>query len=159
MEEWKPFPGNPMYDVSSTGRVRNSKRGAILIQVLRSNGYLSVGLIVAGKQKTFSSHRVVLEAFCGSCPIGFEAMHLNGCRIDNRVENLRWGTRRENHSHKRRHGTAQIGNKNPNVKWTAELVQQVRESELSSIKLSECISVPSSTIRQIRGGRTWKHVG
>lgn len=159
MEEWRPFLRNPMYSVSSFGRVMNCRRGSILTQVLRPTGYLTVGLIVDGKQKTFLSHRVVLEAFCGNCPSGLEAMHLNGCRTDNRVENLRWGTRRENHSHKRIHGTAQIGNKNPNVKWTAELVQQVRESELSSVKLSDRIGIPSSTIRQIRGGRTWKHVG
>lgn len=41
-------------------------------------------------------HQIVLEAFCGPCPDGMEVLHGNGIRTDNRLSNLRYGTRSEN---------------------------------------------------------------
>lgn len=44
-------------------------------------------------------HQIVLEAFCGPCPDGMEVLHGNGIRTDNRLSNLRYGTRSENECH------------------------------------------------------------
>jgi hypothetical protein len=41
-------------------------------------------------------HRLVLLAFVGPCPAGHEVLHLNHQPADNRLENLRYGTRSEN---------------------------------------------------------------
>lgn len=41
-------------------------------------------------------HRLVLTVFVGPCPEGKEACHRNSDKHDNRIENLYWGTRREN---------------------------------------------------------------
>jgi hypothetical protein len=51
-------------------------------------------------------HRLVLEAFVGPCPEGMECRHLDGDPANNRLENLRWGTHRENAADQVRHGTA-----------------------------------------------------
>ena len=41
-------------------------------------------------------HRAVCEAFHGPCPVGLETLHLDEDGLNNRPENLRWGTRKEN---------------------------------------------------------------
>lgn len=43
-----------------------------------------------------SAHRVIYETFVGSIPDGFEIDHINTIRSDNRLENLRCVTHKEN---------------------------------------------------------------
>jgi hypothetical protein len=41
-------------------------------------------------------HRLILETFVGPRPPGKQCRHLNGDSLDNRLENLAWGTFHEN---------------------------------------------------------------
>lgn len=118
-ERWLPVPGyEGVYEVSSLGRVRSLPRevddgrtrrrrlkGKILTLSTQTSGYLQVRLQAAGQHSAPLVHRLVLEAFVGPAPSGAEACHQNGNPHDNRVENLRWDTRRENVADAIRHGT------------------------------------------------------
>lgn len=57
-----------------------------------SKGYLRVG--IGGKR--YFVHSLVLEAFVGPCPEGFECNHKDRNRSDNRLENLEWVTHQDN---------------------------------------------------------------
>ena len=104
MEEeiWKPikdFEG--YYEVSNIGRVRslNYKRtgkGKILKNIEDYKGYLEVGLTKNGKRKQFKVHRLVAEAFIPNPENKPCIDHINTVKSDNRVENLRWVTYKEN---------------------------------------------------------------
>ena len=104
MEEeiWKPikdFEG--YYEVSNIGRVRslNYKRtgkGKILKNIEDYKGYLEVGLTKNGKRKQFRIHRLVAEAFIPNPENKPCIDHINTVKSDNRVENLRWVTYKEN---------------------------------------------------------------
>ena len=50
-------------------------------------------------------HRLVLAAFVGPLPEGKEVCHNNGNPGDNRLENLRYGTKSENNLDRVKHGT------------------------------------------------------
>lgn len=114
---WAEIPGFPQYEVSDSGQVRSKTRtiqcsnrvtvrqGKVLKPNRDSRNYLQVCLCDHTKRKTALVHRLVLEAFVGPAPEGKEACHINGDRQDNRLENLRWGTRSENTRDKMRHGT------------------------------------------------------
>ena len=55
--------------------------------------YLKVDLCTNGKPKSCKVHRLVLAAYKGE-PVAEKmaiAVHLNGDRRDNRVDNLKWG--------------------------------------------------------------------
>ena len=104
MEEeiWKPikeFEG--YYEVSNMGRVRslNYKRTGkkkILKNIEDYKGYLEVGLTKNGKRKQFKVHRLVAKAFIPNPENKPCIDHINTIKSDNRVENLRWVTYKEN---------------------------------------------------------------
>lgn len=94
-EIWKKIEGYPKYLVSNLGRVRGSQ-GGILTAHKSANGYLKVALSKNSKNKGFTVHRLVLAAFVGPCPAEHECDHINSIRTDNRLENLRWLTCKEN---------------------------------------------------------------
>jgi hypothetical protein len=103
MEEWKPVPDFPGYDVSNMGRVRSNPRNILrngkiirlrrerfLQPSLTSNGYQQVVLSRDGHQKSFRVHDLVLRVWHGECSDGDQAIWMNGDSQDNRADNLMW---------------------------------------------------------------------
>lgn len=96
-EVWKPIEGYDNYMVSNLGRVKSLKRG-ILKLIKNKNGYYYISFSKYGKIKTFIVHRLVAEAFLPNPDNKPQVDHINTNRTDNRVENLRWTTYKENNN-------------------------------------------------------------
>lgn len=101
-ETWKDIPGyENLYQISSTGRVkslnyRRTGEEKVLNPMLDNDGYYYVSLCKNGERKNFKVHRLVALSFIPN-PDNKECVdHINGDRLDNRVENLRWCTIKEN---------------------------------------------------------------
>ncbi len=104
-EEWRPVLGyEGLYEVSTEGRVRTLRKGHLMHPHTDRHGYLLAGLSRDGKQRTTRVHHMVLEAFVGPRPEGLVGCHNNGDPSDNRLENLRWDTQRNNNLDAVRHG-------------------------------------------------------
>lgn len=58
------------------------------------NGHVSVVLGCGANGSPV--HQIVMQTFIGTPPSGMEVLHVNGNPTDNRLENLRYGTRTEN---------------------------------------------------------------
>lgn len=70
-----------------------------------TTGYLSVNLRWGGSKRNVAVHRLVLETFVGPCPPGMECRHVPDFDpANNRLDNLQWGTPKENQNDKRIHG-------------------------------------------------------
>lgn len=104
-EEWRAIPGlEGEYEASSHGRVRSLDRhikrpngmarvkGRILRQATTWKGYKRVEV----KGRGYQAHRLICAAFHGPPEPGQVTMHLNDVRDDNRPENLRWGSWKDN---------------------------------------------------------------
>lgn len=104
-EEWRDLKGVPGYLVSSHGRVYSHfSRRVLKQQVVRGYWYVSISESGHGKRKR--THRLVCEAFNGPSPVGKPlALHSNGNPLDNRAENLRWGSHRDNALDRKLHGS------------------------------------------------------
>lgn len=97
-ETWKDIVGyEGIYQVSTLGNVRNIKRGNMLKGRLDMYGYYRVILYKKGlRYKSFQIHRLVAMAFIHNPNNKPQVDHVNTIRVDNRVENLRWVTYKEN---------------------------------------------------------------
>lgn len=96
-EIWKDVPGFPGYQVSNAGRVKSFRSGIrILKQCNDGFGYPKVRIWGNGKGITIHVHKIVALAFIPNPDGKPEIDHINTIRTDNRVENLRWVTRKEN---------------------------------------------------------------
>jgi len=108
-EIWKDIPRyEGQYQVSTLGNVRSFRRSVapkLLKPGRMSGGHLSVAL---GRGNSRCVHELVLLAFVGPAPIKHECRHLNGNPVDNRLENLKWGTRSENIKDKTAHGLSKL---------------------------------------------------
>ena len=110
MEEWKTIEDYPDYMISSMGRVRSLDRKILnnrwvnsyclikgkILKGGKHRGYLYVSLSRNGKCKTFTVHKLVARHFIPNPNNLSEIDHINTDRTDNRVENLRWCTHKEN---------------------------------------------------------------
>lgn len=114
-ECWRAIPGyEGSYEVSTFGRVRSLdrvdhrgyRRTGRPIFPSCSRGYFRLGLSDAkGKRKSYGVHVLVLLAFVGPRPNGYEGCHFDGDPSNNRLSNLRWDSRSENQKDRARHGT------------------------------------------------------
>lgn len=168
VKRWNPVRGyEGYYEVSDAGDVRSLDRlcsdgrtypGKVLGQRLNARGYLRVALSKGCKKQDVSVHSIVLEAFVGPRLDGMESCHRNGVRTDNRVENLRWGTKLSNAADKRIHGTMVAGSKHPRAKITDSDVVKIRRMHASGKQpkyLASIFNLSSSAIRHIVSRRTW----
>lgn len=94
MEIWNNISGFEEYQVSNLGRVKHKNK--ILKPRKNKGGYLSVALWSNKVRKDKLLHRLVAEAFIPNPDNKSEIDHINADKTNNRVENLRWCTRKEN---------------------------------------------------------------
>lgn len=112
-EEWRAVEGFPLYEVSTLGHVRNAHTMRLLTQRYppytgkrKRDNYHHVLLHRSGEAKrhTRTVHGLVARAFLRAPPRHeFSINHLNGCKSDNRLENLEWASP----SAQRRHALAE----------------------------------------------------
>lgn len=106
----KEIPGFPGYFADETGVIYTTKRKggnnrdagqrgpARPMSVSHdARGYCRVTMDVEGRIQTRLVHRLVLETFVGPCGAGMDGCHHpDPCKNNNRLDNLRWDTHREN---------------------------------------------------------------
>lgn len=106
MEEiWKDIVGyEGLYQVSNLGRVKRlvsvkcKTERFIAITKDKKFGYCRVMLCKNNKTKRFLIHRLLAEHFIPNPENKPCIDHINGDRSDNRIENLRWCTYKENNN-------------------------------------------------------------
>lgn len=110
MEEWRGISGFERHAISSLGRVKSlnyKNTGEEHILYTKKRRYEQVLLKKDGERSFFEVHRLVALAFpeiCGEQFPGAEVHHLDGNKLNNAAENLRWVDRsnhRAEHNHTR----------------------------------------------------------
>ncbi len=176
------IPGHPRYAISKSGSVL-SRRGLkpnVALSSSRkrakadswnewrfvggspdSDGYLQV--VIDGKHGKI--HRWMLAVFVRDLESHEVCRHLNGCRSDNRLENLAIGTQKENKADELLHGTRASGEKINTAKLTTKDVEMIMEMRRRhpgasgvSAFLARWFGVDRDAISAAGTGKQWKHV-
>lgn len=171
MEQWRPVVGHERhYEVSNLGRVRSLPRkvqhgrggglrtlqGRILKRyaVKKGHGYIAwhVSLSNEGRVKKHRVAHLVLAAFDRPRLAGEIARHIDGNPDNDRSENLKWGTPKQNGEDMVRHGTSPRGERNGNAKLSRGAVDRIREDAAlghSHERLAGVYGVSRRTISRI----------
>lgn len=159
MEQWKQIKGYDNYECSTEGRIRNKKTGRILKEQVNCNGYKTLTLYQNKYAKNERVHRIVASTFIYGKYYGKDVNHIDGNKLNNRVDNLEWCTRKDNVRHSMDIGVKAMNN------FGKECVR-VRLIETGEIynSINECArstGLDISGIRQCLNGRMrsykWLH--
>lgn len=170
-EHWKPIRGyEGIYEVSDCGRVKSlsePKRTGTGVWCMskervkrlnqKSDGYLLVSLSKNNKTRALYIHYLVLLEFVGLRPEGMECCHNNGIRNDNRLSNLRYGTKIDNAADRLAHGHDQRNEKNGRCKLTNEKVFEVvrlKNNGVSNKTISIMYGISPDYVRDLQTGRS-----
>lgn len=169
MVKLRHIPGFEGYAASRDGRIW-SKRipGANRIgrkwKALKgkdNKGYRYVTLYEDGLPDDWPVHQLILLTFVGPLPEGQETRHKNGIRNDNRLENLHYGTRKQNAEDCVEHGTQPHGATHGRSKLTEDQAKEIINYRINGVRngeLAEMYGVSKALISLILHGRIWTHL-
>lgn len=179
-EIWKDVVGwGEYYAVSSFGRVLSKARTIHFIgrggrpvsrpmpeRIMRPTagpyGYCRVALQRDGKVTQSLVHRLVCEAFHGPCPADKEhCAHSDGNSSNNRADNLRWATARENGLDRIRLGQGPRGERVHNAVLTATAVREIRRRHAAgdgTNALAREFGVAAPTVSNVVTRKHWRHI-
>jgi len=161
----KPVPFAPKYFASPDGRVfKSMRKGMRQLHVSpNKHGYLIVKMVLGvrpGKKRNSTSvtvHKVIAETFLGPRPPGTEVNHVDGVKLNCRVDNLEYATPKKNKEHAVRLGLGYAGEKNSNAKLTWEKVRAIRaRTGDDSAALAAEFGVTRENINRVRRGVAWR---
>ena len=149
------------YYASSRGEIFGPFRGLNLpLKPTRgAGGYFRVTVCLAPYPKRmYTVHVLILLAFAGKRPDGLESRHLDGDQLNNSIENLAYGTKKENAADSIRHRTRPIGEGHYLAKLNDTAVREIRKSDDSQKMLARRYGVSQTTVWHVRHRLVWVHV-
>ena len=177
-EEWRTVEGTEgAYDVSDLGRLRswiNTRRVRqdephLMNPTTGKNGYPVWCHRMQGRELRLTVHVTVATAFHGPKPTNgrSEVRHRDNDKMNNRADNLVWGTPKQNADDRVKAGTSLSGERSPFAKLTASEVAQIRAlaadkwidaagTEWIESEVAEFFGVTRASIVRILRNETWK---
>jgi hypothetical protein len=172
-EIWKDIKGyEGLYQVSNQGRIKSFPRKVnfgrswrmtkekFLSPALDSNNYPFVTLSVTQKHFHLSIHRAVAEAFLDNPKELREVNHINGCKIDNYVENLEWISSSDNKYHALDNDLKAHGQDCSFSKLTNEDVFKIKSlrNTMSQLAIAKQFNISQAQVCRIQTGKEWKQL-
>ena len=168
-EIWKDIPGyEGEYQASTEGRIKSLRRmvlsknwstglpfeRSVPERILRPGKYCKAGhvsVVLRRGSNGVPVHQLIMRTFVGEPPEGMEVLHKNGNPEDNRLENLRYGSRTENILDVWRQGKAWR-------KLTIDNVLAIRRAlaqGLTGAAVAKMFGVSEASISSIKRGKTF----
>lgn len=163
-EIWKPIIGyENLYKISNMGNIFSIAKNRKLTLKLREPGYYQIILYNQGKFKAFSIHRLVALHFIKNPLKKPQVNHIDGNKLNNRVDNLEWNTASENTSHAYEKGLiiSSKGEGRPTSKLKESdviIIRYLKNLGALNKHLAAAFDVAPSIISRINTRSIWKHI-
>lgn len=161
-EEWKQY-NDTNYFVSNFGKVYSVLSDKILKED-SSSRYQTVTIYHDGKKLTTRVHRMVGEMFLKKNFDSLEINHIDGNKLNNRVDNLEWVTSLENLQHALDTGLRipLKGVDHHNAKLdefkVLEIKRLLESNKYSQQEIADLYGITQGPISDINKGIAWSHV-
>ena len=177
-EVWKDIPGfRDVYQVSNLGRVRSKdhyvfasngmKRiqyGRILRTAISKKGYVQVSIMIDSNKRFHTGvHRLVAKCFIPEINGKDQVNHIDGDKLNNKVDNLEWCNNSENQKHAVFNNLINhnYGENHHNSKLTYQDVNFIRtkiEQGVTQREIAKEYNISATSITQIKHNRTYKNL-
>ena len=169
MEEWRDIIGyEGYYQVSNLGRVKSLPRvvrtdklfnikGSIKKSSINTKGYFVTSLRINNKSEVKYLHRLIAETFISNPNNYPQVCHKNDIKTDNTLDNLYWGTPKDNTADCIRNGTFISSNTLLKVEQVKEIRRLLTEG-FSCSNISLKFLVNAKTINDIKNNKIWKNI-
>ena len=160
---FKNIPGFEDYSISKCGLVKSNRRGRLLVQVTRKDGYKELGLRKDKKKYVMLVHRLVAMTYIPN-PLRKPCVnHLDSDRGNNNLSNLEWCTYKENLEHASSKGRL-IGKRGEDSSSSVmdnstchEICKRMEEGATLT-ELSKCYGINLKTLSNIKNGHRWGEI-
>jgi hypothetical protein len=156
---FRPYPLSQNHRVDKEGNVLAIGRFIIMKPYYDKDGYATLSLKINDIPSLHRINRMVLMTWDRMPQPGEEAAHLNNDRSDNRLENLKWMSCKENQNMRELFGTDNKGEKNYSAKLTQEIVNMIRKDYTFGLSYRQLVNkydISKTQISRIITGKSWK---
>lgn len=156
---WQQLKDYPKYAVHPDGHIKNLESGCVLAYVKMKKGYKRVTLMQSDGTKTNQFiHKLIMLAFVGECPIGYNIDHEDRDPSNNKLTNLKYIISGDNSAQSG--DSLQGENAQAAILTTAQVkeIRRLHNYDISKMELSKKYRVARRTISDIINRNTWSHI-
>jgi hypothetical protein len=157
------------YAVRADGSVlffsTSRKKWLVLKTKTGPGGFIKVRLKIEGRAREIGVAHLVLSAWTGPRPTGFEPIHYPDANpANNRLENLRWAPRGSSKLGRLCSGSpppAPYGDSHPHAILTEADIPEIRRlyrDGLGYTEIADMMDMSEEAVRHVLVGKTWAHV-
>lgn len=162
-EEWRPVvEWEEFYAVSNLGRVKRLQgcqcRYDRVLRIQPHEGYPHVTLCVLPKRQFIAVHRLVAKTFLGPYPLNKEVNHIDHNKMNPRLGNLEYVTRKENIEKAVQQGRLQGRRRRVLKSSDIPIIRRMLSDGCTQSVIAQLFNVSRDAISGIKRGLNWKHV-
>ena len=149
-----------MWSKSRKDNCNRLRGGQWLSPTINCRGYITVRLGRSCNSQPL--HKLMLETFVKSRPAGLQCRHLDGNKLNNRLDNLCWGTPKENQTDRIVHGTDSRGTTHGKSKLQEEQVRVIfhayHDGYYTQREIAEAFGIAQTEVSAIANKKIWFHL-
>lgn len=146
----------------STTNFNNTGKPGYRATSVNQHGYAYVAIHHKGEVHNALIHRLVALAFIPKIKGKPFVNHIDGNKLNNKIENLEWVTAEENIQHAYRTGLIKVGDESVLSKYDEKIIRKICnefvKNKLSMVEISQKYNVSYNLVYDLKRHKIWHHI-